>query len=96
MKWRENLAYKAELSNGAKKQLSKLDVQTAKRIVQWLRNRIENCENPRLWGEPLVGKFTGLWKYRIGTFRLICEIKDNELIVLVIELGHRREVYNDK
>jgi mRNA interferase RelE/StbE len=93
-KLRKNLAYKVKLSNTAKKQLAKLDKPIAKRIIQWMRERIETYDNPRLWGEPLVGEFSGLWKYRIGTFRLICEIKDNLLIVLVLEIGHRKEIYS--
>jgi mRNA interferase RelE/StbE len=70
-----------------------MDRSSAKRIVTWMRDRISNCENPRLWGEALVGEFSGLWKYRIGTFRLVCQIQDDKLLVLVVELGHRREIY---
>ncbi len=87
------MGYKVELSNTAKKQLLKLDKQIATRITKWLRDRINDCENPRLWGESLVGEFTGLWKYRIGNFRLICNIQDNKLVVLVVEIGNRKEVY---
>jgi mRNA interferase RelE/StbE len=81
------------MSNMTKKQLAKLDKPISKRIIQWLRDRIDGCENPRLWGEALVGEFTGLWKYRVGNFRLICDIRDEKLIVLVVELGNRKEVY---
>ena len=70
-----------------------MDRSSAQRIVVWMRDRVNNCENPRLWGEALVGEFSGLWKYRIGTFRLVCEIQDDKLMVLVVELGHRKEVY---
>lgn len=87
------MIYKVKFSNTAKKQLLKLDKQISKRITQWLRDRVDNCENPRLWGEVLVGEFTELWKYRIGSFRLVCEIRDHELIVLVLELGNRKEIY---
>lgn len=70
-----------------------MDRGSAQRIVAWMRDRVSNCENPRLWGEALVGEFSGLWKYRIGTFRLVCEIQDDKLVVLVVELGHRKEIY---
>ena len=63
------------------------------RIVNWIDDRLINCSNPRLWGGALVGELSGLWKYRIGNFRLICEIQDAKLTVLVVELGHRKEVY---
>lgn len=88
-----SLVYKVEYSQEAIRQIKKLDKQISKRILTWLDQRIVNCENPRLWGEALVGEFSGLWKYRIGTFRLICEIKDERLIVIVVELGHRKEIY---
>lgn len=88
-----NLAYNVQLTNTARKQLAKLDKHISKRIIQWVRERIEGCDNPRLWGEALVGEFTGFWKYRIGSFRLICDIRDDKLVVLVIELGNRKEVY---
>ncbi len=70
-----------------------MDRSSAQRIVLWMRDRVNNCKNPRLWGEALVGEFSGLWKYRIGNFRLICELQDDKLVVLVVELGHRREIY---
>jgi len=87
------LGYKIDYSQDARKQLKKLDKQVSTRVFKWLEDRVVGCNNPRLWGEALVGEFTGLWKYRIGDFRLICEIKDYQLVVLVIELGHRKEVY---
>ncbi len=88
-----SLVYKVEYSQEAIKQIKKLDKQISMRILTWLDQRIVNCENPRLWGEALVGEFSGFWKYRIGTFRLICEIQDDRLIVVVVELGHRKEIY---
>jgi mRNA interferase RelE/StbE len=87
------LVYKVEYGKEAQKILKKMDKNSSQRIVKWMRERVSGCDNPRLWGEALVGEFTGLWKYRIGDFRVICEIKDHELVVLVVELGHRKEVY---
>jgi mRNA interferase RelE/StbE len=87
------LVYSVEYSKEAQKILKKMDRGSAQRIVAWMRDRVSNCENPRLWGEALVGEFSGLWKYRIGTFRLVCEIQDEKLVVLVVELGHRKEIY---
>jgi mRNA interferase RelE/StbE len=84
-----NVIYSAE----AQKQFRKMDRQTAKRIITWVEERLIGCQNPRLWGAALVGEFSGFWKYRIGSYRLICEIKDNELVVQVIDIGNRKEVY---
>lgn len=78
----------------AEKDLSKLDQQVAKRIAKFLNERIANTNNPRAIGEALKGDKLGkYWKYRVGDYRIICEIKDNQLVVLVIGIGHRSDVY---
>lgn len=88
-----NLEFKVVYSRDAQKKLQKMDKQTVKRIIEWIEYRLVNCENPRLWGEALMGNFSTFWKYRIGNYRLICEIKDTELIIQVIEIGNRKEIY---
>ena len=85
--------YKLVFTDRAKKQLKKLDKHTAALIIGWLEKNIENCDNPRIHGKGLVENKSGQWKYRIGDYRVICEIQDEEIIVLVLEVGHRREVY---
>ena len=55
---------------------------------------MEGCENPRVHGKGLVENKSGQWRYRIGDYRVICEIKDEEIIILVLEIGHRREIYD--
>jgi mRNA interferase RelE/StbE len=87
------LAWTVEISAFAEKQLGKLDRQVARRILGWLDDRIEGCKDPRHLGEPLKGDFAGLWRDRIGDFRVICEIQDGRLVVLALSIGHRREVY---
>jgi len=87
------MVWKIEFTDVVDKQLSKLDKPTKSRILSWLDERLTNCDNPRLWGDALVGEFSGFLRYRIGNYRVICELKNNELIVLVIEIGHRKEVY---
>ena len=84
------MAWTVEVSAFAQKQLGKLDKPVAKRILDWLDDRIEDCKNPRHFGEPLSGEMAGLWRYRIGDFRVICEIRDQHLIVLALSIGHRR------
>jgi mRNA interferase RelE/StbE len=87
------LAWTVEISNFAERQLKKLDPPIRKRLLNWLDDRIEGCKNPRHFGEPLKGGKEGLWRYRVGDYRIICEIREKELIVLAIAIGHRREVY---
>jgi mRNA interferase RelE/StbE len=87
------LAWTVEVSDYAEKQLRKLDKPIQKRLLDWLDDRIEGCKNPRHFGEPLRGELAGLWRYRIGDYRVICEIQEQQLIVLALAVGHRREIY---
>ncbi len=87
------MAWSVEVSNFAEKQLRKLDRPIQKRLIDWLEDRIEGCKNPRHFGEPLRGEMAGLWRYRIGDYRIICEIQDQQLVVLALAVGHRREIY---
>ena len=87
------MAWRIELSETAEKQLSKIGKPDAKRIVAFMRARIDT-NNPRQAGSPLHGaKFRELWRYRVGDYRVICQLQDDRLVVLVVEIGHRREVY---
>jgi mRNA interferase RelE/StbE len=87
------LAWTVEIDSFAEKQLRKLDRPVQKRLLDWLFDRIEGCKDPRHFGEPLRGDLAGLWRYRVGDFRIICEIQDEKLVVLALAVGHRREIY---
>lgn len=87
------MAWTVEVSDYAEKQMRKLDKPIQKRLLDWLEDRIEGCKNPRHFGEPLRGEMAGLWRYRIGDYRVICEIQDQQLVVLALAVGHRREIY---
>lgn len=87
------MAWTVEISPFAQKQLARLDRPAAARIIDWLDDRIEGCKNPRHFGEALTGDLAGLWRYRIGDFRVICEIHDARLVVLALSIGHRRDIY---
>ncbi len=87
------MGWRIELSGDARKQLQKLGHSEAKRIVQFLHQRVEPLDNPRLVGKALKGPFTELWRYRVGDYRLICELRDDVLVVLVLRVGHRSRVY---
>ena len=62
-------------------------------IVSWLFKNVDGCEDPRAFGKGLVANHSGEWRYRVGDYRVLCEIRDEELVVLAIEIGHRQEVY---
>ena len=87
------MAWTVRISNVAERQLRKLDRSIQKRILDWLDDRIEGCKNPRHFGEPLKGDHAGLWRYRVGDYRILCEIQDERIVVLVLTIGHRRQVY---
>lgn len=88
------MAWKIELAESAVKQLKKLDPPGARRITTFLRQRVATARNPRSLGEPLKGaEFGEFWNYRVGDYRLIAQIDDQQVRILVVRLGHRREVY---
>jgi mRNA interferase RelE/StbE len=88
------LAWTISYTATAKKQLRKLDKQTARRILDFLDERVAGAQNPRDTGKALTGPLLGtFWRYRVGDYRIICDIQDGKLCVLVIEIGHRRDVY---
>ena len=82
-----------ELTETANQQLVKLNKVEARRITKFLRERLAATDNPRNTGEALSGPLGGLWRYRVGDYRLICEIQDGVLCILVLKIGNRREVY---
>jgi mRNA interferase RelE/StbE len=88
------LAWTIDYTGTARKQLRKLDKQTARRILNFMDERIASEENPRGTGKPLTGPMLGAyWRYRVGDYRIICDIQDSALRILVIEIGNRRDVY---
>jgi mRNA interferase RelE/StbE len=88
------MAWKIEFRPEAEKELAKLDGATIRRILTFLDKRLKPMENPRAIGEALRGQELGkYWKYRVGDYRLICSIQDKNVCILVIRIGHRREVY---
>ena len=92
--WSAALAWQIKIGDAAKKELTKLDKQVAKRITTFLRERLATLDNPRSIGDPLKGSKLGeFWKYRVGDYRIICSIEDGTLQILVIKIGNRREVY---
>ena len=88
------MAWKVELSASGEQELNKLDAQHRERILKFLSGRLAKLLDPRSIGTALRGSRLGeFWKYRVGDFRLICKIQDDRLIVLVLRVGHRKEIY---
>ena len=87
------MSYSVETTPRFDKEFKKLDRYTQKMIKSWIVKNLVVCENPRVHGKDLTANRTGQWRYRIGDYRLICLIKDKELIILAMTVGHRKEVY---
>ena len=88
------MAWKVELSGQGQRHLDALDRQVARRVLSFLFERVAQMEDPRSIGDALKGSRLGhLWRYRVGDFRVICDLQDNTLTVLVVSVGNRREVY---
>jgi mRNA interferase RelE/StbE len=86
--------WKVEIDREAKRDLDKLDLPVTRRIERFLYERVATLDDPRSIGEALRGSKLGeFWKYRVGDWRIICEIQDAKLVVLALRVGHRREVY---
>jgi len=90
------LVWRIEVTNTAKKQLAKLDHQVQSEIIRYLREKISTDEDPRRFGAPLRKELSGRWKYRVGAYRIICEIQDEKVLVLVLMVGHRSRVYDKR
>lgn len=88
------MAWSVELSETADKEVSKLDAQHAKRILKFLYERLAKRDDPRSIGQALRGsRLDEFWKYRVGDYRLMCKIEDSRLVVTVLRVAHRKEIY---
>lgn len=88
------MKYKVEYTAQAVKQLKKLDKHTTALIYGWIDKNLVDCENPRLHGKGLTANRSGQWRYRIGDYRLIAEIQDEKITILLLNIGHRKEIYD--
>jgi mRNA interferase RelE/StbE len=85
--------YRVEISESALKSLGKLDKQIARMILAWMEKNLEGCENPRIKGKGLSHDKKEIWRYRVGNYRLLANIQDDKLIILMIDFGHRKDIY---
>ena len=79
----------------AKKMLKKMDKQTAAFLLGWIRKNLEGCEDPRQHGKGLTANRSGQWRYRVGDYRLIAEIQETEIVILIVNIGHRKDIYKE-
>ena len=84
---------KVDYSEGARMQLKKLDASVRKRILDYM-DEVALLDNPRVRGKMLVGSLLGFWRYRIGAYRVLCKIIDTTMVIFVVDIGHRKEVYD--
>ena len=87
------MAWKIEFDSGVEKDLKKLGHTAQKKIFKYIKEKIIPANDPRLLGKPLAGDLAGIWRYRTGDYRILAKIEDEHLIVLVIHVGHRKNVY---
>ena len=87
------MAWTIDYAQSARNQLKKLDQPVAKQVLDFMDNRVAKQEDPRTIGKALIGPLGSLWRYRVGDYRIICEIQHSAVRILIIRLGHRREVY---
>ena len=86
------MSWKIDIDSTASKYLAKIDKSIRQKLIKAI-NQLTELDNPRKLGKALQGKYVGFWRYRIGDYRIICEIKDEIITILIIKIGHRKEIY---
>ena len=87
------MKFSVNYTKQAVKDLQKLDKHTRALIIGWIEKNLVGCENPRMYGKGLTANHSGKWRYRIGDYRLLANIQDDQIVILILEVGHRREIY---
>ena len=85
--------YKVEFSIDSANYIRKMDNSTRATLLKWINKNLVNCEDPRVHGKSLTGNKKGIWRYRVGNYRILCDIQDEILTILVLEIGHRSKIY---
>lgn len=88
------MAWTVELAKSAEKDLDRLDRRQAERILVFLRDRVAKADDPRASGKQLRGVQREFWRFRVGDYRVLCRLEDHRLVVLLVRIGHRRDVYD--
>lgn len=90
------MKYRVLFEKNAEKQLKKLDVTQQRIVVKWISDNLKNTSDPRALGKALKGNLKSYWRYRVGNYRLIADIIDNEIKIVIIDIGHRKDIYKLK
>jgi mRNA interferase RelE/StbE len=85
--------YKVVLTNKAVKTLKKFDKSISKMLLAWIRKNLDGCDDPRKHGKPLTGNYSGMWRYRVGDYRIMAEINDETILIYIVNIGHRKNIY---
>ena len=88
-----NKQYEVRLEKDAQKSLKKMDKNDAKIIMAWISKNLVNCEDPYLHGKALQGNLKGKWRYRVGNYRIIADISDKEIKIIIFNISHRKDIY---
>lgn len=89
-------SYSVIISPAAEKIIAKLDKPVQKRIQKYLQDKLMGCENPRKYGKVLEGDLKNLWRYRVGDYRLVADIQDDKIIILIVSVDKRNDIYKKK
>ena len=87
------MKYNVEYSKTAVNIIKKMDSSTSKLIRTWIEKNLMNTENPRIKGKALTGDLKGLWRYRVEDYRILAEIQDDKIVILILDIGHRSKIY---
>ena len=87
------MKYDVEYSKTAMNTIKKMDSSASKLIRTWIEKNLMNTENPRIKGKVLTGDLKGLWRYRVGDYRILAEIQDDKIVILILDIGHRSKIY---
>lgn len=88
------IKFRVEWSNRAQKQMRKFDKSISEMLLRWVHKNLDGCTNPRQHGKALTANLAGQWRYRVGDYRLIAEIHETEIVILILSVGHRKEIYD--
>lgn len=87
------MRYSVEYTKVAVKQLQKMDKKIAAFIISYIEEKLVDCENPRVFGKALQGNLNDKWRYRIGDYRILAKIEDDKVLIIIVEVGHRKDIY---
>ncbi len=88
------MKYKVEYTKKAVKQFKKMDRQIAALLISYIEKKLVGCKNPRQFGKSLQGNRNDKWRYRIGNYRILAKIEDDTMVIIVVEVGHRKDIYS--